>query len=160
MSWKVSPTGAEPELLSKSSAYGREKFFNLADLLPLKVTCWAILVAAGLVQTWFLRHRLFSDGVSYLAIARNYAAGDWHAALNSYWSPLYSWLLAFLMVLLRPSSYWEVGLMHLVNLLAYLVALVGFELFLYRLTRLQQRLTGGRGVTEQTVRIAGYSTFL
>ncbi|MFL6452306.1 MAG: ArnT family glycosyltransferase [Bryobacteraceae bacterium] len=107
-----------------------------------------------------MRHRAFSDGVSYLAIARYYVAGDWHAALNSYWSPLYSWFLAALMIILRPSSYWEAALIHLANLLAYFAALVGFELFLGRLIQFQQRLTEGDGISEQTIRIAGYSTFL
>ncbi|HYZ73274.1 MAG TPA: hypothetical protein VE641_09365 [Chthoniobacterales bacterium] len=134
--------------------------FDFPRLHLLRIVCWAILILGGLVQTWYMRHRVFSDGVSYLAIARYYVAGNWHAALNSYWSPLYSWFLAALMIILRPTAYWEVALIHLINLLAYFAALVGFEFFLGRLIRFQQRLMQGDGISEQTIRIAGYSTFL
>lgn len=34
------------------------------------------------------------DGVSYMGIARQYAAGDLHDAVNAYWSPMISWLMA------------------------------------------------------------------
>lgn len=34
------------------------------------------------------------DGVSYMGIARQYAAGDLGDAVNAYWSPLVSWLMA------------------------------------------------------------------
>src|SRR4051812_18999382 len=74
-------------------------------LRHLKIICWIILVSAGLVQAWYTRHRIYSDGVSYLEMARYYAAGNWNAALSSYWSPLYSWILAFWILVLRPSGY-------------------------------------------------------
>jgi hypothetical protein len=38
------------------------------------------------------------DGVSYLSIARQYAQGHLDAAVNAYWSPLASWLIAPLLV--------------------------------------------------------------
>src|SRR3954470_19596681 len=127
---------------------------------PLKIICWVILISAGLVQTWYTRHLIYSDGVSYLEIARYYAAGNWKAALNSYWSPLYSWILAFWMVVLRPSGYWETGLLHLTNFVAYVACLVGFEQFLAALLKLQNRVIDETGLSEQTVRIAGYCVFL
>ncbi|UZN01915.1 ArnT family glycosyltransferase [Cellulomonas sp. S1-8] len=34
------------------------------------------------------------DGISYISIARQYAAGHLHDAVNAYWSPLVSWLAA------------------------------------------------------------------
>src|SRR4051794_27074655 len=95
-------------------------YADVRNLTGLRVACWVILALAGLAQAWFARHRIVADGVSYLEIARNYVKGDWHAALNSYWSPLYSWLAAILMVLLHPSPYWEVALLYLVNYCAYL----------------------------------------
>ena len=105
-------------------------------------TAWALLAVAGLAQAWFYRHRIIADGISYLDIAKYYAQGNWSAALNSYWSPLYSWLLALAMVCLRPSSYWEIGLLHLLNYCAYLAALVGFEFWLGALLRFQRQTIG------------------
>ena len=34
---------------------------------------------------------MISDGVSYLDIGDAYFRGDWKAAVNAYWSPVYSW---------------------------------------------------------------------
>jgi len=130
------------------------------SLRYLKIICWIILIAAGIVQAWYTRHRIFSDGISYVEIAHYYTAGNWKSALNSYWSPLYSWILAFWMLILRPSAYWEAGLLHLTNFVAYVASLVGFELFLGSLTKLQHRLIGETGLSESTLRIAGYSAFL
>lgn len=39
------------------------------------------------------RWAINADGVSYIAVARRYLAGDWHVAVNGYWGPLLSWLL-------------------------------------------------------------------
>jgi len=35
------------------------------------------------------------DSISYLSIAREYSNGDFELAVNAYWSPLISWMLAF-----------------------------------------------------------------
>ena len=42
----------------------------------------------------FYKYILDVDAVGYITVARHYAAGDWHNAVNGYWSPLNSWLLA------------------------------------------------------------------
>lgn len=49
-----------------------------------------------LVSAFWLPYsrQLNADGVSYLSIASEYAAGHWQTAVNTYWSPLFSWLLA------------------------------------------------------------------
>ena len=126
----------------------------------LRIACWIGLISAGLVQAWYTRHLIYSDGVSYLQIAGYYAAGNWKAALNSYWSPLFSWILAGGMLLLRPSGYWQPGLIHLTNFVAYLACLAGFEQFLAGLLNLQRRLSGETSLSELTFRMAGYCVFL
>src|SRR5688500_8804181 len=35
------------------------------------------------------------DTLSYINIGELYAQGEWPLAINGYWSPLYSWILAF-----------------------------------------------------------------
>lgn len=44
--------------------------------------------------TCFAHNTWGSDGASYISIANYYAKGNWDDAINGYWSPLYSWLIA------------------------------------------------------------------
>ncbi len=125
----VLPTKSDPDLKRE---WDEQRF--------LKLTCWAILIAVGLLQGWNARHRVFTDGISYLEIARYYLAGDWKAALSSYWSPLYSWVLALWMLILHPSAYWEGSLLHLTNFVAYVASLIAFEQLLTSLFKLRNRL--------------------
>jgi hypothetical protein len=37
---------------------------------------------------------LNADGTSYISIAEKYARGDFRNAINGYWGPLLSWLMA------------------------------------------------------------------
>ncbi|MEO7313285.1 MAG: hypothetical protein ABIX01_23065 [Chitinophagaceae bacterium] len=39
------------------------------------------------------RHVVDIDAIGYITVARHYATGDWHDAINGYWSPLNSWLM-------------------------------------------------------------------
>lgn len=130
------------------------------SIRQLQIASWIVLAIVGAIQAWSERHRLFSDGLSYLDIASYYARGDFRSALNSYWSPLYSWLIAGLMLVLHPNPYWHVGLLHLVNYLSYLAAIVTLEMFLRDLVRLQQRRLGSQGLSESTIRIVAYSVYM
>lgn len=47
------------------------------------------------VAAWQSRFNLSNvDGISYISIAKQYAAGLFDTAVNGYWSPLVSWLMA------------------------------------------------------------------
>ena len=96
----------------------------------LRILFWCAGVALGAFDAWARRNHMDSDGVSYLDIGDAYWRGDWHMAVNAYWSPLYSWLLGLALKVLKPSAYWEYPAVHLVNFLIYLAALGGFEFFL------------------------------
>jgi hypothetical protein len=94
---------------------------------------WALrLLAAALaaVQVWGGRFLIRPDGVSYLDLADAYLRGDWRNAISTYWSPLYSWLLAGGLAL-RPPPYWEFAVAKGVNCLVFLAALAAFEWFAY-----------------------------
>jgi hypothetical protein len=60
--------------------------------IPL-VVC-AVMLVPALWIAWCYRHQINPDGIAYLSIARKYAALEWHDAINAYWGPLYSWILA------------------------------------------------------------------
>ncbi|MCX7872765.1 MAG: hypothetical protein N2487_05720 [Verrucomicrobiae bacterium] len=59
-----------------------------------------ILLIAGLIICgWFFRHSMNADAVAYLRIAKYYADGNLSMAINSYWGPLFSWMVAPLLLL-------------------------------------------------------------
>jgi hypothetical protein len=132
----------------------------------LRVLCWAIALALGATQAWTTRFLMNADGVSYLDIGDAYWRGDWHNAINSYWSPLYSWILGLSLKVTKPSMYWEYPLVHLVNFLIYVASLVCFEFFLntfieHRKRQAQELLTQGqKGLSESSWRLLGYALFV
>ena len=101
----------------------------------LRTSCWLVALILGALQAWATRFTMNPDGVSYLDIGDAYWHGDWHNAINAYWSPLYSWILGFFLKVLKPSAYWEYPVAHLVNFITYIFALACFEFFLFRFVR-------------------------
>ena len=61
----------------------------------------AVFALCALVNVYLSRFLLSygADGIQYVEIARHYADMDWHAAINAYWGPLVSWLMAPLIAL-------------------------------------------------------------
>ncbi len=94
---------------------------------------WVLAVSAGLFQTWASRFYIEPDGVNYLDVAVAYLRHDWPMALNSYWSPLYSWLLAGVLYVVSPAPYWESTALHVLNFVVFLVALRCGEFFISEL---------------------------
>lgn len=115
-------------------------------------------IAAGLAESFTFRHYVFADDISYLEIARNYAAGHWSLALNSYWSPLLSWILAVPMKWPGISDYWELAALHAVVFLAYLTALLFFDRLTVRLGPRIVPVHCDDGL--RTWYVAAYSVFL
>src|SRR5712692_9327862 len=95
----------------------------------LRRVCWGIAILAGFLQVWAARFYPSADGNNYLEIAFAYLRGDWKNAVNAYWSPLFSWLLALCLGIFRPSPYWESTVLHLLNFVGLLVGLRCFEFF-------------------------------
>jgi hypothetical protein len=82
-------------------------------------------------QAWGARYRFSSsDIVSYLDISDAMARGDWAGAVNGYWSPLYPWALYAVRTIFGVTPAWEMQAVKLTNFLLFVVALVGFEVFL------------------------------
>lgn len=89
------------------------------------------LVAVGLATLhWWaavISHSMNPDGISYLDIGDAYFRGDWHTAINTVWSPLYSWILGAVMWLVNPPMRWEFPTVHVVNFVIFVLALCAFE---------------------------------
>lgn len=73
----------------------------------VKIAFRSVALVFAFLQAWAYRFYIEPDGVNYLDIARAYLRRDWTNALNAYWSPLYSWLLALIQRVFHPSPYWE-----------------------------------------------------
>lgn len=114
----------------------------------------ALALLLGALQTWYTRYRMFSDGISYLDIAARYARGNWADAVNGYWSPLYSWILAVAVLLLHPGPNWQAATLHVVNFLAYVAGLAALWWFMQELLRRFPE------VPRAVVLIGGYTSFL
>ena len=97
-----------------------------------------LAAALGALDAWTARSVLNPMGVSYLDMGDAYFRGDWGTAINGFWSPLYSLPLGLAMRLIKPAPAWEFPVVHLVNYLIYLCALLAFDFFLRELVRVQQ----------------------
>jgi len=131
----------------------------------IRVSAWLVGSALAIAQAWFGRRAMNADGVSYLEIADGYLRGDWRAALNAYWSPLYSWALAVVKLLARPFHVDEFVLAHLFNVLVFAAVFACFERLLFRLARLRTVLAadapaGTAPVPTGTFLMVGYAVFL
>ena len=97
--------------------------FRLLAITLAGLHAWAAAVS----------HSMNPDGVAYLDIGDAYFRGDWEMAINTVWSPLYSWVLGAVMCLFEPPMRWEFPTVHLVNFVIFLLALVAFEFMWKRL---------------------------
>jgi hypothetical protein len=108
---------------------------------------WSIVVLLGFVQAWSHRQLVDHDGVAYMDIAEKYAQGPWSLAINGFYSPLYSWLIAIGLYLLQIPRYAEATLLHLANFVGYLGAYACFEFFLGEVIREQRANVPPEGQT-------------
>lgn len=82
-----------------------------------------VSILLALTLSWLSRYTFDPDGVAYADIARAYLRGDWHNAFNTYWSPLYSWLLAIGFGVFHPGIGRETYIPHAIVFLGFLATL-------------------------------------
>lgn len=105
------------------------------SLRSTRILIWSFAVTAGFLRIWSYRYEMpTNDCLSYLAIARAYERHDWQTAINSFWSPLYPWLLLLTFWITDASWYWESTIVHFLNFIIYVSALVCFAVFFRELT--------------------------
>src|SRR6266536_3691344 len=159
---KGTQVAPEPSALSSEGAPRAGR----GSTIWIRVGAWVVAVSVGAAQAWATRFTMNPDGISYLDIGDAYWRHDWHNAINTYWSPLYSWILGFFINVIKPTPYWEYPLVHLVNFLIYVVALGCFEFFLVTFItsrkHREQFLVGHEqvGMPEFFWWVVGYSLFL
>jgi hypothetical protein len=127
---------------------------------------WTAVLLLGGFQFWISRQAMNTDGISYLDIADAMAHGQWAAAVNAYWSPLYPSLLALGRMVFRPSPYSEFAMVHFVNFLIFIAAAFAFEVFLNNLLNYIRQIATAEtdasagALPEWLLRALGYSLFL
>lgn len=61
--------------------------------LPILITSGVVLLVCSLLAFTVFRYQINPDGISYINIAKRYAALDIQSGINGYWGPLLSWML-------------------------------------------------------------------
>ncbi|HKO96111.1 MAG TPA: hypothetical protein VJU86_03900 [Pyrinomonadaceae bacterium] len=132
----------------------------------LRFAFWIISIVLAAMEAWTSRYSVNPMGISYLDMGDAFMRGDWSTALNGLWSPLYSIPLGVLISVLNPPPAWEFPLVHLVNLIIFVGAMLAFDFFLRELLKWRER---GLGHQEEQSRVAipdwalvalGYSIFI
>ncbi len=131
----------------------------------LRKFLWLVILALGVSHAFYGRYAMNPDGISYIEMGKAYLRYDWQMALNTYWSPLYPLLLALAIFIIKPTSYFEFPVVHLVNFFIYVVAFIAFGFFLRELIRYRRELRTLTGrdevyISDVSLEILGYLLFL
>lgn len=126
----------------------------------------AFAVTLAVLAVWVGRFEMTHDGISYLDMSLALLRGDWSHAINGHWSPLYPWLLALALAIVRPEPRLVFPLVHMVNFVIFLAAMAAFDFFLRQL--LVYRKTAGvllaadarRQAPDWVVVVLGYVVFI
>ncbi len=100
----------------------------------IRLAFWVFAILAAAVQAWAMRDTMSNDGVSYLDMASAVAQGDWAAAINGYWSPLYPLLIGCALWIVKPAPMHEFALVHAVNFLIFVAAFASFDFLLRKVS--------------------------
>lgn len=136
---------------------------ELAGDLPQRYRAifWIIASAVGMLRAVDTRFSVPGDGLRYIEMGDAYFRHDWKMAINSYWSPLYSWLIALPRYILKIPLRFESESIHLVNYGIYICVLFSFELFLKALLDRDTNRSGMLGLLEPyAIRLVAYSIFI
>jgi len=122
------------------------------------IGCMASLLLV-ILHLWVNRDLFDPEGISYLDMADAYLRGDWQAALNSTWSPMYSWLLALMMLIFNPPAQWEFTAVHALNIFVFLIALSSFSIFMREFLRANEERANNERLPDWSWLVLGYSLF-
>lgn len=128
----------------------------------------AVAMAAVHSAVAVMQQSMNEDGINYLDMGDAYLRGDWDAAINGVWSPVYGVLIAAVVRIGDASIWWEFPIVQIANFAIYILALLSFEFFWTRLTlQYYGRYYGDRADGEECILFPpaawlalGYSLFI
>ncbi len=128
----------------------------------LKLFLWTSCVLLGLFQIWPGRNSMNPDGMSYLDMGDAYLRGDWKMAINAYWSPLYSWIVALGLQIFHASVRSEFIIVHMMQFLIYLFAIFCFHFLLMEVIRWNHKQSSSKFLvfSNRVWLLVGYSLFI
>ena len=102
------------------------------------------------------------DGISYLDMGDAYFRGDWKMALNSYWSPFYSWIVTSGLHIFHPSLRWEFFNVHFMQFIIYVFTIVSFHFLLMEVIHWNQKQVSSKFLVFNDLvwLLVGYSLFI
>jgi hypothetical protein len=125
----------------------------------------AVASALALIEIVHARNTFGPDPRAYMELARAILRHDWAMVINSYWSALYPWLLAAVLLVFQPSLRGEFPLAHALSFPLYLACMAAFEFFWATLLERRQLSfrsspAGGIPIPSAQMWILGYSLFV
>lgn len=138
----------------------QDRLWTERNWTPLFVLI-ALLVNA--LHVWTLRWHLEPDGISYLDIAWAYARGNWHHAINAFWSPLFSWILGGAFCVMDADRFSQLNILHTVNFAAFVLATATFALLVHEIQKWQSCLhtpDGTEPLLPGEFSLASYAMFI
>ena len=113
------------------------------NVLSFERVCQVIALLMGARCAFAGRHLpVGADGLSYLDVARAYVRHDWHTALNGFWGPLYTWLLALGMGGFHPGIRTELVMVRTLNFVLFAAALCTFSRYWRAVAGWSERTSG------------------
>ena len=108
-------------------------FFALTNVQKARTLMRALAVLLGGLHVYaaIQSQSMNPDGIAYLDIGDAYFRADWKNAINTVWSPAYSWVLGLVNFIVKPPIQWEFPIVHIVNFFIFLFTLACFE-FMWR----------------------------
>lgn len=101
------------------------KIKNNVDILIVLI----LYLLIGIILINNYQFILSTDGISYISIAQKYLNGNFYDAVNGYWGPLLSWLIAIILPF-SQNPYSTVYLINLVSLIIGFFTIIGTKLLM------------------------------
>jgi hypothetical protein len=122
---------------------------------------WIVALTLAALLVWSGRHFVNPDGISYLDLSDDFAAGRFATAVNGHWSPAYPFLLSLWLGVFSPAPYWEATAVHVLNGALFVASMAAFELFVRELAANQDPDTNwALRLNSPAGRVCAYALFL
>lgn len=86
-----------------------------------------IYTLSGILLFKFFQHQINGDGIAYIKIAVNYITTNWYNSIDSYHSPLISWLLIHFLIFSQSPDF-ALYSIKIMSLIIGFFTIIGFEL--------------------------------